>query len=67
MSCGKVCALDGTAKAGTGGRAGGAFSLSVACDSWLDIAFWGRGLGAVSAGAIGSAGSGGKSPTICRE
>jgi hypothetical protein len=59
-------------KAGTGGRggvAGGAFSLSVLCDSWLDKAFavWGLEGSWVIAGALvlESAGSLGNSFTIC--
>ena len=73
-SVGTLCDSVEAEKAGTGGRggvAGGAFSLSVACDSWLDMALdvLGRegrsvvadvvGLGSASAGGLG------KSVMIC--
>ena len=69
MSCGTCCASDETSKAGTGGRggvAGGAFSLSVVCDSWLDMAFevWGREGSSVLVCGVASAGGLGKSLTI---
>jgi hypothetical protein len=66
-SCGRACE-SGAPKAGIGGRggvAGGAFSLSVACDSWLDRAFWGRGVALASADAVESVGGLGNSLTIC--
>jgi hypothetical protein len=68
MSVGTVCDSVEAEKAGTGGRGGvvgGAFSLSVACESWLDMALdvLGRegrsvvaevvGRGCVSAGGLG--------------
>lgn len=54
---------------GRGGVAGGAFSLSVVCDSWLDMAFGGRAGASASAVVVVSvevepAGGGGKSLTI---
>jgi hypothetical protein len=69
ISGGILCDSVEAEKVGTGGRggvAGGAFSLSVACESWLDMAFevLGRegrsvvadvvGLGFVSAGGLGN-------------
>lgn len=62
--------------AGTDGRArvaGGAFSLSVVCDSWLDMAFGGRAGASASAVVVvvvvsvevEPAGGGGNSLTIC--
>jgi hypothetical protein len=42
ISGGTLCDSVEAEKVGTGGRggvAGGAFSLSVACESWLDMAF----------------------------
>jgi hypothetical protein len=65
-SCGRLCE-SGAAKAGMGGRggvAGGAFSLSVVCDSWLDMAFWGRDALPASA-VVESRGGWGNSRTIC--
>jgi hypothetical protein len=68
MSGGRLGDSVGAEKAGTGGRggvAGGAFSLSVAWESWLDMAFevLGRegrsvvadvvGFGSASAGGLG--------------
>jgi hypothetical protein len=56
---------------GRGGVAGGAFSLSVVCDSWLDMAFWGRGVVLASAVEVEGedAGGFGNSLTIwtCRQ
>jgi hypothetical protein len=68
-SCGRPVESDVVAKAGMAGRegvVGGAFSLSVACDSWLCDGFWGRGVESASAGAaVDDAGGLGKSLTIC--
>jgi hypothetical protein len=50
---------------GRDGVVGGAFSLSVACDSWLCEGFWGRGVASGSAGAVDDAGGFGNSLTIC--
>ena len=76
MSCGRFCGSLAAGKEGTGGRggvAGGAFSLSVACDSWLDRALdvLGReGRSVVCCVGLGfelkSAGGLGKSATIWR-
>lgn len=70
MSCGTAWASAGEVKAGTGGRggvAGGAFSLSVACESWLDMALdvFGREGRSVTATALWSGGGLGNSATIC--
>lgn len=70
MSCGTFWASEDVEKAGTGGRGGvtgGAFSLSVVCDSWLDMAFdvWGREGSSVVVGWVASAGGLGKSLTAC--
>lgn len=70
MSCGTCCGSGAVEKAGTGGRggvAGGAFSLSVACESWLETALdvWGREGRSVVAGAVESGGGLGKALTIC--
>jgi hypothetical protein len=74
ISCGTSRGSAGAEKVGTGGRegvAGGAFSLSALCDSWLAVAFevLGREGRSVTAGAVGfeieCAGSLGNSLTIC--
>lgn len=68
ISCGRLWLSAGAEKAGMGGREaalGGAFSLSVVCDSWLEMAF---GLGALASASeivvVGSEGGCGNSLTI---